>query len=167
MKGWLTIYTSDDSRSPFTKLSARTQLQDRIKELVSRYKDEKLSIKFTGHSLGACLSVVAAFDLVENGISDIPVSAFVFGCPEVGNKAFNDKLKTFPNLRVLHVRNVIDLIPHYPSKLLGYVHTGVELLIDTRKSPKLKDSKNPSDGTTFRQFFTLLQVGMEKMASLR
>ncbi|KAF6176044.1 hypothetical protein GIB67_000138 [Kingdonia uniflora] len=145
MKGWLTIYTSDDSRSPFTKLSARTQLQDRIKELVSRYKDEKLSIKFTGHSLGACLSVVAAFDLVENGISDIPVSAFVFGCPEVGNKAFNDKLKTFPNLRVLHVRNVIDLIPHYPSKLLGYVHTGVELLIDTRKSPKLKDSKNPSD----------------------
>ncbi|KAF6137659.1 hypothetical protein GIB67_018298 [Kingdonia uniflora] len=129
--GWLTIYTSDDSRSPFTKLSARTQLQDRIKELVSRYKDEKLSIKFTGHSLGACLSVVAAFDLVENGISDIPVSAFVFGCPEVGNKAFNDKLKTFPNLRVLHVRNVIDLIPHYPSKLLG-------------------------------QFFTLLQVGMER-----
>ncbi|XP_031256024.1 phospholipase A1-IIdelta [Pistacia vera] len=145
MLGWLTIYTSDDPKSKFTKLSARVQLTRKIKELRERYKDEKLSIIFTGHSLGASLSVLSAFDLVENGITDIPVSAFVFGCPQVGNKAFNERMKQYPNLKVLHVRNKIDLIPHYPGRLLGYVYTGTELEIDTRKSPSLKDSKNPSD----------------------
>lgn len=43
------------------------------------------------------------------------------------------------------MRNEIDVIPLYPGRLLGYVDTGIELQIDTRKSPNLKDSKNPSD----------------------
>ncbi|XP_043690436.1 phospholipase A1-IIdelta-like [Telopea speciosissima] len=145
MKGWLTIYTSDDPKSPFTKTSARTQLLTKIKQLVTRYKDEDISITFVGHSLGASLSILSAFDIVENGLSTIPVSAFVFGSPQVGNKAFNDRLKAFTNLRILHIKNIIDVIPQYPSKFLGYSYTGIELLIDTRKSTSLKDSKNPSD----------------------
>lgn len=147
MKGWLTIYTSNDANSPFTKLSARDQLRAKIKQLVEKYKNENLSITFTGHSLGASLSILSAFDLVENGIVDskTPVSAFVFGSPQVGNRAFNDKLKQFTNVKILHVRNKIDLIPLYPSGILGYVNVGTELFIDTRKSMSLKDSKNPSD----------------------
>ncbi|GAU40512.1 hypothetical protein TSUD_92840 [Trifolium subterraneum] len=145
MKGWLTIYTSDDPKSPFTKTSVRTQVLNTVKSLLSKYKDENPSVVLVGHSLGASLSIVSAFDLVENGVTDIPIAAFVFGSPQVGNKAFNDRFKKFQNLKVLHVRNVIDLIPHYPGKLLGYEYTGVELEIDTRKSPSLKDSKNPSD----------------------
>ncbi|KAG6658057.1 hypothetical protein I3843_Q059500 [Carya illinoinensis] len=146
MKGWLTIYISEDPNSPFTKENARTQLLTKIDELIKQYKDEEVSVTLTGHSLGASLAVLGAFDLVENGISDnIPVSAIVFGCPQVGNKAFNERLKKYPNLNVLHVKNTIDLIPHYPGRFLGYKHTGVELVIDTRKSPSLKDSKNPSD----------------------
>ncbi|XP_062150533.1 phospholipase A1-IIdelta-like [Alnus glutinosa] len=145
MRGWLTIYISDDPKSPFTKASARTQLLTKIKELTQQYKDEKVSMTLTGHSLGASLAVLSAFDLVENGVSDIPVSAIVFGCPQVGNKAFNERFNRYTNLKVLHVKNTIDLIPHYPGRLLGYVDTGIELVIDTRKSPSLKDSKNPSD----------------------
>lgn len=145
MLGWLSIYISDDPKSPFTKLSARTQLLGKIKELKERYKDENLSIVFIGHSLGASLSVISAFDVVENCVDSIPVAAFVFGSPQVGNKAFDERMKRYPNLKVLHIRNTIDLIPHYPSRLLGYVYTGTELVIDTRKSPSLKDSKNPSD----------------------
>lgn len=146
MRGWLTIYTSDDPRSQFVKLSVRKQLQLRIEELRNKYRDEKLSLVLTGHSLGASLSVLSAFDLVENGIvSDIPVSAIIFGSPDVGNKAFNERLVKHKNLKVLHVKNTIDLIPHYPGRLLGYVDTGIELVIDTRKSPSLKDSRNPSD----------------------
>ncbi|XP_030462959.2 phospholipase A1-IIdelta [Syzygium oleosum] len=145
MLGWYTIYTTNDPRSPFTKLSARTQLLTKINQLREKYQGENLSITFTGHSLGASLSILSAFDIVENGVQDIPVSAFVFGCPQVGNKAFAKRCKSYPNLKFLHVRNTIDLIPHYPSKLMGYVYTGVELEIDTRKSPHLKDSKNPSD----------------------
>ncbi|KAL5570960.1 hypothetical protein UlMin_020557 [Ulmus minor] len=135
MRGWLTIYISDDPKSSFVKSSARVQ-----------YKDEKMSIVMTGHSLGASLSVLSAFDLVENGVADdIPVTAIVFGCPQVGNKAFKQKIESHRNLKILHVKNKIDLIPHYPGRLMGYVDIGTELLIDTRKSPSLKDSKNPSD----------------------
>lgn len=146
MKGWVTIYVTDDPKSPFTKLSARTQLHRKLAELRQLYKHENLSVTFVGHSLGASLSILSAFDVVENGIRDIPVAAFVFGCPGVGNKAFNDRCRRYPNLRFLHVKNKIDLIPLYPGRLLGYVDDSwVELEVDTRKSPYLKDSKNPSD----------------------
>lgn len=145
MQGWLTIYISDDPNSEFTKLSARAQLTNKIKELLEKYKGENVSITFAGHSLGASLSVVSAFDLAENGVTDIPISAFIFGSPQVGDKRFNEKLKTFSNVKILHIRNKIDLIPLYPSLLLGYVNTGIELYIDTRKSPSLKDTRNPGD----------------------
>ncbi|XP_073126044.1 phospholipase A1-IIdelta [Henckelia pumila] len=145
MKGWLTIYVSNDPNSSFTKLSARTQVLKKVEELRNQYKNESLSITLTGHSLGACLAILAAFDIVENGVHNIPVSAIVFGCPQVGNKAFVERVNRYPNLNVLHVRNKIDLIPMYPSSLLRYKNTGIELEIDNRKSPSLKDSKNPSD----------------------
>lgn len=145
MEGWLTVYLSDDPKSPFTKLSARTQLLSKLKKLIDQYKDEDLSITFCGHSLGATLSVVSAFDVAENLMTDIPISAIVFGCPKVGNQAFKDRFDSYPNVKVLHVRNTIDLIPHYPTGLMGYVNIGAELEIDTRKSNYLKDSKNPSD----------------------
>ncbi|PON96458.1 Fungal lipase-like domain containing protein [Trema orientale] len=145
MRGWLTIYVSDDPKSPFVKSSARVQLLAKIKELREKYKGEKLSVVMTGHSLGASLSILSAFDLVENGFSDIPVAAFVFGSPQIGNKAFGQRMERHPNLKILHVRNKIDLIPHYPGRLLGYVDSGTELVIDTRRSPSLKESKNPSD----------------------
>lgn len=146
MEGWLSMYVSDNPKSPFVKLSSRQQLLATISELSNKYRDEKLSITITGHSLGGSLSILSAFDLVENGIaSDIPVSAIVFGCPQVGNRAFKERVESHRNLKILHVRNTIDLIPLYPNKLLGYVNIGTELVIDTRKSPSLKDSKNPSD----------------------
>ncbi|KAL7129035.1 hypothetical protein ABFS83_13G036300 [Erythranthe nasuta] len=145
MNGWLTIYMSTDPNSSFTKLSARTQLLKKIEQIREQYKDESLSITLTGHSLGASLAILSAFDLVENGVDNIPVSAIVFGSPQVGNKAFNDRVLDFANLKVLHVRNKIDLIPLYPSGLLGYRNTGIELVVDGRKSPSLKDSKSPGD----------------------
>ncbi|XP_074290046.1 phospholipase A1-IIdelta-like [Silene latifolia] len=145
MRGWLTLYTSDDPKSPFTKLSARSQLLTKIKQLIDQYKHENLSITFTGHSLGATLSVVSAFDIVENLTTEIPVTAIVFGCPKVGNQSFKERFNSHRNLKVLHVKNTIDLIPHYPPGLLHYVHLGVELEIDTRKSDYLKPSRKTDD----------------------
>ncbi|KAM2269065.1 hypothetical protein ACFX1S_047110 [Malus domestica] len=145
MRGWLSMYTSDDPKSPFTKLSARDQIRAKINDLRKKYKNENLSISVTGHSLGASLAILSAFDLVENGVSDIPVAAFVFGSPQVGNKAFKARIEKYPNLKILHTKNTIDLIPLYPSPLLGYVDVGTELVIDSRKSPFLKESKDAGD----------------------
>lgn len=63
----------------------------------------------------------------------------------MGDKAFKESVARYPNLKILHVKNKIDLIPLYPSSILGYRDVGVELEIDNRKSPSLKDSTNPSD----------------------
>ncbi|KVI02230.1 phospholipase A1-IIdelta [Cynara cardunculus var. scolymus] len=145
MKGWLSVYISEDPNSSFTKLSARTQLMKNIKQLVSKYENEEISIIITGHSLGASLAILSAFDLAENGITNIPISAFVFGSPQVGNKAFNDRLNQFSNVKILHIKNKIDVIPLYPSGLLGYVDSGVLFEIDTRKSGSLKKSTNTGD----------------------
>lgn len=151
MKGWHTIYTTSDPKSPFNKSSARDQLLSTIKQLVRTYSGESLSIVCVGHSLGASLAILSAFDIVSSGLSRLgendhfPVCAVVFGSPQIGNKAFNENLNKQPKLRVLHVKNKIDLIPLYPTGLLGYVDTGTDLVVDGRKSPYLKDSKNPSD----------------------
>ncbi|CAN1125257.1 Phospholipase A1-IIdelta [Linum perenne] len=147
MLGWLTMYVSDEPTSPFTKQSARSQLLANISRLRDKYRGEELSIILSGHSLGACLAILAAFDIAENGAvgEETPVTAIVFGSPQVGNRAFDDRVKTHRNLKILHVRNKIDLLTKYPGKVLGYVDTGKELVIDTRKSPSLKESRNTGD----------------------
>ncbi|KAL5226842.1 hypothetical protein ABZP36_015107 [Zizania latifolia] len=150
MKGWYLIYTSSDERSPFSKYSARDQMLAAVRGLVAKYKNESLSIVCTGHSLGASLATLCAFDIVVNGVSKvgdahIPVAAIVFGSPQIGNPEFKKRLDELPNLRVLHVRNVSDLIPLYPSGLLGYTDVGELLPVDSKKSPYLKHDTNVSD----------------------
>ncbi|PON96449.1 Fungal lipase-like domain containing protein [Trema orientale] len=147
MRGWLTIYISSNSNSPFVKTSARVQLMTIIKQLTNKYKDEKLSVVIAGHSLGASLAVLSAFDLAENEAvtKDILVTAFVFGCPQVGNKEFRERVESHRNLKILHTRNTIDLITRYPAPLLGFVDIGTELVIDSRKSPYLNESLFPGD----------------------
>ncbi|KAG6419452.1 hypothetical protein SASPL_121674 [Salvia splendens] len=131
MKGWMTIYASSDPKSPFTKLSARSQLHTKIMHLRELYKGDSLSIIMTGHSLGATLATIAAFDLVENGVRDIPVAAVVFGSPQ-GEGGAVPKSENPARAR-------------YPSVLLGYWDMGVDLEIDNRKSPSLKRSTNTGD----------------------
>ncbi|KAF8093988.1 hypothetical protein N665_0373s0041 [Sinapis alba] len=119
MLGWLTIYTSNHAESKFTKLSLRLQLLTKIKELLLKYKDEKTSVVLTGHSLGATEAV--------------------------GNKEFKDEVTRHKNLKIVHVRNKIDPLTRYPGGLLGYVDRGTNFVIETNKSPYLKDSRNPGD----------------------
>ncbi|KAH6833522.1 alpha/beta-Hydrolases superfamily protein [Perilla frutescens var. hirtella] len=141
MNGWLNLYTSKNPNSAFMKHSAREQLQKKIYQLIREdYSNENVSIVLTGHSLGAALAVLSAFDLVENGFDDIPVSAVVFGCPRVGDLRFTERLQQHTNLKILHTKNKLDLITLYPLDMPGmdYSDAGILLEIDCRKSPYLR-----------------------------
>lgn len=150
-KGWLTIYTSSSARSAFTSSSARDQVLNEVRALLKKYDNEVVSITIMGHSLGAALAVVNAFDIalnkinVREGQETSLVTAFVFGCPSVGDEAFVKKCEELEGLRVLRVRNKIDLITKYPGWLMGYRDVGDEFVFSSLDSSFLKKSNAPGD----------------------
>ena len=94
--------------------SIRPVVIDRVKKASSK------DIVCTGHSLGAALATLAAFD-IKNTLPDKDVSCFTYGSPKVGNdnfaKAYNALV---PN--TYRFVNGPDLVPQ--ALLVGYEHVG-------------------------------------------
>ncbi|KZV48660.1 hypothetical protein F511_10346 [Dorcoceras hygrometricum] len=144
-KGVLSIYISDDPSSKYNKTSARDQVISEVKKQVEQYKDEDISITVTGHSLGAALSILNTADIVAHGLNipsnkpkkPCPVTAFIFGSPLVGNSCFKENLESMQDLHILNVQNSPDIVQWLPP-IPEYASVGVELMLDSRKSPYLK-----------------------------
>ena len=115
-RGFWTLYASGEN-------SAREQVTEEIRRIISVYGSDplyELSITITGHSLGAALALVSAYDVASLGLnSSVPISVISFAGPRVGNAAFKRKLHDELKVNVLRVVNARDVVPKVPGSLLA------------------------------------------------
>ncbi|XP_019168959.1 PREDICTED: phospholipase A1-II 1-like [Ipomoea nil] len=150
-KGWYDMYTTINQDSQLNKKSARDQISEEVARLVELYKDEEISITVTGHSLGSSLATLNAVDMAFNPFRpDIPVTAFLYASPKVGDENFKNAISNQQNLRALRITDVNDLVPIIPpfgwkegdniitTPPTPYGDVGVGLVIDSKKSDYLK-----------------------------
>lgn len=97
----------------------------------------------TGHSLGAALATLAAFDL--SGVGFDVVKTYIFESPRVGNQqfaaAYNELFARHPSVRVTHDR---DPVVHLPAKHVGYWHVDTEMFFDASGNFKVCNGEDAS-----------------------
>lgn len=163
--GFLDLYTDKDENCRFCKFSAREQILTEIKRLLEMFPNEETSITITGHSLGSALAILSAYDIAETGLNimkdgrAVPVSVLSFSGPRVGNVRFKERMGAL-GVKVLRIVNVHDMVPKSPGLVFNenspaivmklaeglpwsYSHVGVELALDHKNSPFLKDTVDP------------------------
>ncbi|XP_055806988.1 phospholipase A(1) DAD1, chloroplastic [Solanum dulcamara] len=108
--GFLSLYTS--------KIDTLQSLQDMVREEIARikksYAGETLSFTIAGHSLGAALATLTAYD-IKQFFREIPlVTVMSFGGPRVGNHSFRYHLDK-QGTKILRIVNSDDLITKVPG----------------------------------------------------
>ncbi|KAJ8748705.1 hypothetical protein K2173_011253 [Erythroxylum novogranatense] len=113
--GFLSLYTSATQMCQ----SLRDMVREEIQRLLQSYGDEPLSLTITGHSLGAALATLTAYD-IKTTFNPAPlVTVMSFGGPRVGNRSFRQHLEK-QGTKVLRIVNSDDLI----TKVPGFVIDG-------------------------------------------
>lgn len=172
--GFYDLYTKKEENCHFCSFSAREQILSEVKRLLDYYRGEEMSITITGHSLGAALAIISAYDIAEMRVNvvregstgkstttTVPVTVYSFAGPRVGNLKFKERCDEL-GVKVLRVVNVRDKVPTVPGIIANekmqfqkyleeaisfpwsYAHVGVELELDHTHSPFLKSTMDPS-----------------------
>lgn len=136
-------------------------------EIYGDERGEDVSVTVTGHSLGSALATLSAYDLAEADAITTPngkkawVTVFSFSGPRVGNGRFKERFEQDLGLKALRIVNVHDPVPKIPGMFFNervhdivkkwaeglpwsYSHVGVELLLDHKRSPFLKETSDMS-----------------------
>ncbi|XP_071696728.1 phospholipase A(1) DAD1, chloroplastic-like [Rutidosis leptorrhynchoides] len=123
-KGFLSMYTSANPTCP----SLQDMVRDEISRIMATYGDEPLSITITGHSLGAALATLTAYDITSTFEKSPMVTVVSFGGPRVGNNNFRSQLES-NGTRVLRIVNTTDVITKVPGFLVDDNHTTTKRII--------------------------------------
>ncbi|XP_019169209.1 PREDICTED: phospholipase A1-IIgamma-like [Ipomoea nil] len=148
-RGWYEMYTAINKDSVLNEKSARDQVREEVARLVELYKGEELSITVTGHSLGSSMATLNATDMAVNPFRpDIPVTAFLYASPKVGDLNFKNAFANQPNLRGLRITDVNDVVTKIPPfgwplgaqilPIIYYQDVGEGLIIESKRSEYLK-----------------------------
>ncbi|KVH89328.1 phospholipase A(1) DAD1, chloroplastic-like [Cynara cardunculus var. scolymus] len=111
-KGFLSMYTSATTTCP----SLRDMVREEISSVIDKYGDEPLSVTITGHSLGAALATLTAYDITSTFERSPMVTVVSFGGPRVGNRNFRSQLEN-SGTRILRIVNSTDVITKVPGFL--------------------------------------------------
>ena len=172
--GFWSLYTSKLPTCP----SLQEMVRAEIGSVIRSYGDEPISITITGHSLGAALATLAAYDIATTFDHAPMVTVVSFGGPRVGNTSFRCQMEKSGTkiLRIVNSDDVITKVPGFvidnndvavktaglPSWLrkrveamqLGYANVGQELRLSSRESPYL----NKNDVVTCHDLQTYLHL---------
>ncbi|XP_042495039.1 phospholipase A(1) DAD1, chloroplastic-like [Macadamia integrifolia] len=146
--------------------SLREEVREEIGRVLQSYGDEPLSLTITGHSLGAALATLTAYDITTNFCQPPLVTVISFGASRVGNRGFRCHVENCGS-KVLRIVNSDDLV----TKVPGFV------IEDYDVSNKEKDTVNvaglPSwlqrrvEDTLFQTQWVYADVGRELRVSSR
>lgn len=139
-------------------MSLKTQI---LKELSDLGCDNE-PIRVTGHSLGAAMSAIAAFELADNYTIK---HVYTYGQPRVSNQAwvnaFETKMAQIPYFRVV---DYMDAVPHLPPKgfvskedpdapdSFGYRHPGPEVFYNATKMGSYRICQSGEDASCSDRF---------------
>jgi triacylglycerol lipase len=99
-------------------------------------KNRKRKVWVTGHSLGAAISGIAAFDLQRSNIEIKIEGSYLFGQPRFCNKAFSKTYNKELKSVTFRFVNNNDLVTRIPLNIMGYFHTGTLYYFDSNKKLK-------------------------------
>ncbi|KAI3903818.1 hypothetical protein MKW92_016498 [Papaver armeniacum] len=165
--GFLSLYSS----SAHKYQSLQNQVRGEISRLLQSYGDhEPLSITIAGHSLGAALAALTAYDITKTFQHAPSVSVISFGGPRVGNPSFRHEVEKNGAIKILRIVNSTDIITKVPGFIIddhagihvaspgslstwlqkfiaektqwNYADVGSELRLCSENSPIVKPNKN-------------------------
>ncbi|XP_021594978.2 phospholipase A(1) DAD1, chloroplastic [Manihot esculenta] len=108
--GFLSLYTSCRGTGP----SLQNMVRGEVERVLEMYGDEPLSFTITGHSLGAALATLTAYDIKCSCGNAAMVTVISFGGPRVGNRSFRFQLEN-RGTKILRIVNSDDLITKVPG----------------------------------------------------
>ncbi|XP_074592533.1 phospholipase A1-Igamma1, chloroplastic-like [Curcuma longa] len=189
-RGFLDVYTSKSDKTRYNKTSASEQVMAELRRLVNLHLEqgESVTLTITGHSLGAALALLNAYEAASALPEDVPVSVISFAGPRVGNAAFGERLKE-KKVKVLRAVVKQDVVPRLPGLLFNerlktvegvgkkmewvYEHVGVAL--GQHVAPRLpgilfNDRLNNLEGAVGKQMESVyehvgVELGLDVMSS--
>ncbi len=119
------------------------RMREQIMKHVNAHPKKTLFV--TGHSLGAALATLCAFDLAIH--KDRSPYLFVSGCPRVGDGDFRSAFESVVPNCIRYVVNK-DVVPRRPGWALEYIHVGelLQLYPNGAMVPPEKIETDPSNG---------------------